>query len=538
MKLSKSFFKLSASAVVVGALMVGCETPTIPLTMNVAGEIKLNGVSKIALAGFNSLPGDAFTGKMAADKETCALVKRAVAAAFYSAPTYQVVDLDIEKEITSEVEAEPKHRFDAVVYGRLWWQVTPETNGQYPKQFTLSTWQNVPYTKKVLGKSEPDVAPVTTLTKDVIQMMDYRVQNATLMLTLSFYRLEGNGEVVKITDTYQVTNEGFTLMNGEIRQELASVGLKEDNAVTRLQETAKKDDARTAYQDMFEPKEPSLAEGGKALAEEGKALAEAGKGFWKSLLALFGFGEEPKKEDSKKEAKPTRDATGKLVLTQKTVSLPSELQAKLMLAASVTRSLTAKVAPQKVTFDVEASFKDARLENLLKNGAYGSAEEYAMYMLRNKLGKQICEKLGKQFLPQFLEAASYPVPDSTKQLPGYNEELVAELMKADFNLHFYTLGVAHASAQALEDSAVSNDKMIAYLANQDLDEYFYAMAICKENALKLWDAELYHRFAFNVNPELNYALGLSRVHLALGEEARLAETKKAAKKAAKKASME
>ena len=91
MKLDSMVIKATAVAGVVSAFVVGCSTPTIPITMNVSGEVKLNGVSKIALADFNSLSGDAFTGAMAADAETCALVKRAVASAFYASPMYQIV---------------------------------------------------------------------------------------------------------------------------------------------------------------------------------------------------------------------------------------------------------------------------------------------------------------------------------------------------------------------------------------------------------------------------------------------------------------
>ncbi|MBQ6330401.1 MAG: hypothetical protein IJI35_15380, partial [Kiritimatiellae bacterium] len=176
-----SFIKALAVSGAVAAMIVGCSTPTIPITMNVSGEVKLNGVSKIALADFNSLPGDPFTGTMAADGETCALVKRAVASAFYVSPMYQIVDMDVEKSIHDETDARPKKRFDAVVYGRLWWQVTPETSGQYPHKFTLESWNNVKYTKKdpITGKEVQAVAKVTTQRKDVLTLLDYRVRNAT-----------------------------------------------------------------------------------------------------------------------------------------------------------------------------------------------------------------------------------------------------------------------------------------------------------------------------------------------------------------------
>lgn len=538
MKLDSMVIKATAVAGVVSAFVVGCSTPTIPITMNVSGEVKLNGVSKIALADFNSLSGDAFTGAMAADAETCALVKRAVASAFYASPMYQIVDMDIEKSINEAGGALPKKRFDAVIYGRLWWQVTPETNGQYPHKFTLESWNNVPYTKKnpLTGKDEKLIAHVTTQRKDVIKMLDYRVQNATLMLTLSIYRLEKSGDIVKITDTYQVTNQGFTLMNGAMKLDCASVGIKDDNALTRLQATGNHEKSSTAYQDMFEPSDMTLADVGKAAGEMAAAMTSGlTSGFGGIGGALTGEkkDEKPAQKEEPKKSNRKVDANGKLILTQETVGMPTELQAKLMLASSISKGLAAKLAPSKATFNVAADLGDARLENLLKNGAFKSAKDYSMYMLRQKMGKQICEKLVR-FLPEFGEPVSYPVPDSTEKIEGFNEVLVDMLLKADFNLYFYTLGTAHEAAAALEGSAVYMDSMIKYLAGEDLDIYFYALGICNEATQNMDEAYEYYRFAFNVKPSLDYALGISRVYMAMGETLRLKQTKKAKKEAAEK----
>ena len=537
MKTNMTILKAAAAAGMVAAIVAGCSTPTIPVTMNVSGEIKLNGVSKIALADFNSLPGDPFTGTMAADEETCALVKRAVASAFYSSPMYQIVDMDIEKQIHDETDASPKKRFDAVVYGRLWWQATPETSGQYPHKFTLETWSNVPYVKKdLMGKEVQLLAKVTTQRKDVLKMLDYRVQNATLMLTLSIYRLEKSGDIVKITDTYQVTNQGFTLMNGEMKLDCAGIGVKDDNAVARLQKTGKDENPSTAYEDMFVQKQMSLADAGNALAGAGAAMASGlTGGLGGGLLGGSKDDAAEKKDEAKKDGRKV-DASGKIILTQETVSMPTELQAKLMLASGISKSLAAKLAPSKATFDVSADLGDARLVNLLKNGAFKSAREYSLYMLRQKMGKQICENLVR-FLPEFGEECSYPVPDSSKKIEGFREELIEELLKGDFNLYFYTLGTAHEAAAALEGSAVYMDKMVKYLAGEDLDIYFYALGICNEAMQNMDEAMEYHRFAFNVKPSLDYALGISRVYLAMGESERLKQVEKAKNKTAKKSKL-
>ena len=47
-----------------------------------------------------------------------------------------------------------------------------------------------------------------------------------------------------------------------------------------------------------------------------------------------------------------------------------------------------------------------------------------------------------------------------------------------------------------------------------------------------------HRFAFNVKPSLDYALGISRVYLAMGESERLKQSEKAKNKAVKKSKLD
>ena len=539
MKIAMSFFKAVVLVVVI-ITIVGCSTPMIPVTMKVAGEVKLNGVSKIALVEFNSLPNDLFQGVKAADEETCAMVKRAVASAFYTSPMYQIVDLDIEEAIHDETDANPNKRFDAFIYGRLWWQVMPETSGKYPHKFTLKTWKNVPYMKKdpITGKEMKIMIPVTSETRDVVEMLDYRVRNATLMLTLSIYRLTGNGEIEKIVDTYQVSNEGFTLMNGEMKLDAASVGIQDDNAVTRLQSTGQKEEKRTAYEEMFVPKELSLADIGKAAAEAAGALASG----LTSGLSGLGVGDEKKDDAEKKKEETSKagrkvDANGKLILTQETVSMPTDLQAKLMLAMSISRNLSAKLAPSEVTFNVPANLGDSRLENLLKNGAFGSAKEYSLYMLRTKLGKQVCEKVS-EYIPELKAPCSYLIPDSEKTFGEYDERLIEVLRTGNLDLYFYSLGVSHEAAKALEGSAIYKDKMLSYLAGENLDAYFYAIGICDEATQKYDEAGECYRFAFSIDPSMDYAIGISRVLLALGEEGRLKQTMKSKKKATKKAKLD
>lgn len=499
MKTKYLTFKIAAVSSVVAGLIAGCSTPTIPVTMNVSGEIKLNGVSKIALANFNSLDGDSFSGALAADRETCALVKNAVASSFYASPMYQICDFDVEKSIHGEnTTALAKSRFDAFICGRVWWQVSPEAVGKRPQKFSLRTWRNVPYTVKnpKTQKDETLIAKVTTETRDVVQMMDYCSQNATLMLTLSIYRVAYDGSVEKIVDTYQVNDEGFTLVNGKLTLAESVVGIKEESAADRLKEASKD----------------------------------------KGMFAGLGDGlKDVLKEQPKSDGK--RDANGKIILTQKTVAMPTALPAKMMLASSISKKLSAKLAPSKITFDVPADLGDARLENLLANGAFGSLHDYSLYMLRNKLGLQICEKIA-DYIPEMTDECEYPVPDSTEKFTEYNDELVKSMVSSGMSLYFFTLGTSHEAAEQLQAKAKGHDELIKYVAGEKLERYFYALGITYEAKQQYEEAVEAYRFAFNLKPNKSFAIALARAKMALGESSRLTETRKAKKAAAKKTKLD
>ncbi len=503
---------LGIAAVAGAAIICGCSTPTIPVTMNVAGEIKLAGVSKIALIDFNSLPDDPFTGKVAADAETCALVQRTVAAAFYKTPTYQVANLTDEEAIAAAQSALPEKRFDAIVSGRLWWQITPETDGEYIKKFTLDSWENVPYTKKVLGQDVTMIAKVTTETKDVLRLLKYRTRSATLMLSLAFYRVDGNGNIEKIVDVYQVTDQGFTLMNGEMKTDVAAIGMKNDSAAARLQKTGKSDDEKTAYEEMFGEPKGLLAVTDAAGAAAGGAMGGLTAGFG-GLGAAIGDATadavkdaQPKDEKPKEKAKV--DANGKVILSQETVTMPTELQAKLMLAAQLSGEIAAKVAPSEITFEspwmdkiilwfFEKRF-DAKLTELLKNRAWDATKQYAAYKIRQAVGQELSEKI----------EAIQPIPAT------------------------YSVAKSEESFDADE-----TEDMIEYFVDEDVPVYLYAIAIAQEAMGDTYDALDTYVEAFNMKPTKETALGISRCNMSIGQAKRVNETNKEKDKAAKKTSL-
>ena len=545
MKFSLKTLTYAIGFATVAGIIAGCATPTIPIEMEKAGEIKLPNVSKIALANFNTLEGDAFTGTKAADAETCALVKRAVAAAFYSLPTYEIVDMEVEAAINKVQQSLAKKRFDAVVYGRLWWQVSPEMEGVYPKKYTLTQWDNVPYVvENFLTKEKvTKIAKVKTLSRDVLVKNNYRSSNATLMLTLSVYSLDSDGALTKIVDTYQVSNEGFTLLNGEMVYDYASVGIKDDGALERLKEASTVDEKKTAYETVTEG-EPQFSIG----MENAMGLA-SGLG-----LSLGAFGdvvdvateaiEEISKTPESKDAQGRRvdPVTGKFLVSKNEVALPTELEAKLLLGVEVANNLSSKITPTKQVLEVPANLGDATLVNLLRYGAFDSAKEYSLYQIRQRLGKEICDKL-KGFVPDLESAYDYGVPETGEEYDAIEWERIAELLDGDSNVNIYTLSPIlgrkdEEVALALEKSAQTADAVISLVNDEELEGYFYALGLCNEAMRKYDEANECYRFAFNVKPNLDAALGIARIALAQGEANRVKKTRKATREASKKAKLD
>ncbi len=505
MKTVKTHVLTTSIATAIVAVMTGCSTPKIPVTMNAAGEIKLTGVSKIALVDFNTLPTDPFTGKVAADSETRALVQRTVASAFYKTPTYQIANLSAEQAIANVSKALPDKRFDAIVYGCLWWQIMPETDGEYPAKYTLDSWQNIPYHQKVFGKKIPAIAKVTTQKKDVVQLLKYRTQSASLMLALAFYRVDGNGNISKIVDVYQVAEQGFTLMNGKIKIDVVDIGMKNDGAAQRLQKTGNDRMTTTAFEDMFEGQSGLLggAGGGTAADAAGQAVGGALGG------ALGGFGglgrslggavvntSAKKTEVLEKPAKKAKvDANGKIILLQESVTMPTVLQAKLMLAARLSGDIAARVAPSEITFEADWDDFDNRLTELVRNRAWAATQVYAAYMIRRTIGKELSEKIAA--IEDIVE--TYPIAASEESF----------------------------DADETED-------MMEYFASEKIDVYLYALGLALEATGKTYEALDMYTEAFSINPTKETALGISRCNMAIGQNKRLNETKKAKKQAEKK----
>ena len=441
---------LVCSVVLAVSAITGCRTATVPVEVTVPGEFNLSGVSKIAMVDFNSLPDDPIAGIYSADKETLSIVQRMVASVFCTGKMYQIADLDIEKSIASSHAGKTKvgNRFDAVIYGRLWWQVSPEYRNTYPKVFTLETWSNVKYDT---GAKDPltnkpiyATAHVTRNMRDVLETLYYRAWNANLMLSLTLYRLDKDGKFEKITETYAVASQNFILDNGKFETQFAPVGADNDDRASRL----------------------------KASTEE--------KSTFGSLFSIN---------------KKAKDVSGKFVVIQNSATIPTELQAKLMLAGQLSSALGKKITPSKITFNIPCDFDDDKLFNLLKDGAFSAAKDYIVFTVRKNVGNKIADKID---------------PLTTYDMPK-------NLVPAE-------------DPKKITDDVVND-------AAKDQRDYIYALAVCEEATGQYEHALYTYRYAFKLKPTKEYALGISRCLFALGMNDRVQEKAKAQKSATKKANL-
>lgn len=483
-----------ASAIVIALLVAGCQTPTYRLPMDASGEFKLSDVSKIAIIDFNTLPGDAFSNG-AADRETCAIIQRALSASLARSGMWDIVRLDAEQAVaTIDPGAFPNRLFDAIAYGRVWWQFPPERDVLKPELFTLTTKSRITYmAQETVGgnigglfnstsaggsaprssglsglassltsglgglvgggssSSRPSAAPaqpqtrmvekhvdLVTETRDVLENIGHRSREASLMLALSLYRVRSNGMIEKVADTFLVLDQTFLLDNG-----------------------------RYAAHDV-------------AFGPPGAGVAAAA----------------PEEKEEEKG----------VVLPASLSTIPSDMQAKLMLAMRAAEDLGRRIAPHKDIRTVSYDFPDKKIAKLLSTHAYDAAESYALRSIRTALGAEVAAKV--EPLLSYEEKPDYVVPPS----PPSDVEKV--------------------SVPDRNEAAAAVERLVA---KRDCVPALFALALCQEATGRTEEALYTYRYVFRVEPDEASAQGIARCHEALGAAARIAEQRREIRKARPKA---
>ena len=431
--------KVSVLTIAITITISGCTVTKVPVEVTMPGQLKLDGISKVAIIDFNSIPNDPLTGAYCADKNTVKMTQKMIAGNFYKNKFYKVTSLDIESLIK---KGHPNtaiiNRFDALIYGRVWWQVSPQIKGTYPKVFTTKAWNKVKYKSgEYNGKASYSTTKVTRYTDDVLAMIPYRMWNVNLMLSLTLYRLSSQGQLEKLTEVYSVANQDFIIDNGKFKEKHQTLAFKTHKNIDVI----------------------------KKLTEDGGFLEKTAK---------------------------NKDLSGEFKLTQVRKTIPTTLEGKIILNEKLAKSLISKISPSKVVFNIKIDFDDEKLYELLKNRAYFAARRYIFNAALADNDFEAAERFREL---EFEKACEVLVQKSDK---GISAEDLAD-----------------ASRGMMEDKI----------------ELVYALGICEE-ALGDFEKALYaYRYAFKVEPQKEFALGISRCLLALGMKNRLDEQSRAKLKA-------
>ncbi len=339
--------------VVLLAFSVGCVQKA-KISMLQPGELKLAGVSKIAMLDFNTISTGKGPGMFAASKETCRLAQQTVADVFYKDPFYALVDLSLERHIKREVPTTRLNsRLDAVMYGRVWWQMTDEYYNYIPSKTNLRSWKKVQYVCGYNDEGKPYYCTVTLPTKtwDVFFEERYRTQKASLMMGLSVYRLDRNGQVEKLTHVFEVASRPAFLVNGKFSERL-------DLAI------------------------------GKKIAAKIKALAtDEGGGFFDFFTT-----------DEDKDLKADLDAGTGIDLC----TLPVALESQAEMCREIGAELQHLIAPHRAELAVPVAGGDKKIKALIAAEAFMGGVKY---LARKKLGQGSRDAAEAFYDVECLEAA-------------------------------------------------------------------------------------------------------------------------------------
>ena len=314
-------------------LATGCVQKT-KIKMKVPGEINLKGVHKIALLDFSSVKSNSENGIYKANKDLLKLAKDEVANIFYEEPYYAFSNLEIEKILAKKSNAKPLSVFDGMVYGKLWWQVTPEYDNIIPSKTALESYTIKRYvcgkTKK--GRAIYCSARLTTKMKDAPFNLHYRVKNATLMMSLDLYKVSQNGKLSKVTEVFEVVKGKFEVKNGEFGKLISLVGAKQ-----KLDKM-------------------------KVLKDNNKK-----KGFFAKLLD--------------KNAKVSKEVNTDYKVSNNLQTMPSNYTLGKLVIDKVAQKLRKMIAPTTTQMAIEIEKGDTKIEKMFDYSAFNAINDYIVNKL-------------------------------------------------------------------------------------------------------------------------------------------------------------
>ncbi|MBR1967714.1 MAG: hypothetical protein IKA22_14010, partial [Lentisphaeria bacterium] len=337
------------AAMLVLSTMTGCRgVDFVKFSNTLPGIYDLSGVSKIAVIDFNTMPDDPVAGVYAADTETRKIVEDMIAAQFFKGKTYKIADLDVERNI-AELKSNAKlaKRFDAILYGRVWWKKSAEIKNIHPEVDTLETWDNVRYMAGRDNDGRPfyRTEKVTQKKEQVKVDHRYRAQNATLMVSLTLYRLDRNGKIEKIVEDFVGADQTYLLDNG-------------------------------VFSTTFVPLQ-------------------------KVKLSKFERIAAQSENQDEKKAKASKEKAGYIDEWQNANTIPTSLQTKIMLSKKISEMLGRKMTNVEVPVSAEffgtymffSPIEEETL-NMIISGKFARARKILVTTIRKKAGYDISNRIG------------------------------------------------------------------------------------------------------------------------------------------------
>jgi len=315
-------------------LMTGCVQKT-KISMKVPGELNAKGIHKIAISDFSTVKSNSELGLYRASNDLLKLAKDKVIDVFYNEPFYSFSNLEIESRIKNKsLKSNIKDRFDGLMYGKLWWQVSPEYKNIIPSKKNLESYTIRNYvcgrTKK--GRAIYCSAHLTTKMQEKAFNIHYRVKNATLMMSLNLYKVSSDGKLSKVTEVFEVAKGKFQIQNGQYKQLISLIGDVEN--MNKIKSLSKKED----------------------------------KGFFGKLLG----------NNSKVSTKVNSD----IKISNNINTIPSKFTMSSLLVEKISKKLKTMIAPSLVDFELEIEKGDKKVEKMFDYSAFNSI---ASYIVEQKL---------------------------------------------------------------------------------------------------------------------------------------------------------
>lgn len=453
----QQFFLLMMTAAV---LFSGC-APKLKLHVKQPGEMNVEGVSKIAILGFDTVNHCPGSKQYPVGPDTLKLAEKCMTDVFYSVPFFAFSDLCLEPCLESCNFSKRASRFDALVYGKVWWEISKEYDNIKPETFQLETREAISFICEVdkKGNKKSCITLVPKETRDEPVLIPYRAVTASLMLSLSIYKINADGQdgrVRKLTQVSEIASQRAIVINGQfhlLEPQIVGREGKKDQVATLRGEAAKGRHSRGV---SLNTQTTTQSADRSASATSGDSL----KGVIDNAVDSLFKGLLPKTSDDRnQQAQAGKPNTPLSQPEMPPRTIPAKLQLQADTMSAIARILHERVAPHESDFEVSLPLNmDNAASNLLNANAYTGAVHYiVLKKLANgyadycsffydaeleRGAKEVVKRIHKDAFEKENKAAP---PDKRKEYADLPDEKAAKQAKtylSDRTTDLYVLGLA------------------------------------------------------------------------------------------------